>query len=529
MESRLWALVSLTFILNSAFPGQMAVAGTLLTNPGFEIDPQGQTTTIVGWRTYGANTFGETDSNTAHSGTNFFKVSQAFNGGVNYNGVYQDNASGPGASYSADGWAYTSIGDTLAGQNVAWIEVTFRDARGNMLALYRSALITTNSLTDGTFPPNTWVDLPVTNQYNPANFQLIGTVTSLVAPPNTSFVRYQLLFQGDVQRSTGSVYFDDLNLIQISGAPYGDWNIIWSDEFGGTSINRNIWTYDVENGPPAGWGNSELEYYTTNSQNSYVSNGLLHIVALRQATNGFSYTSARMKTQGLFSHTFGRFEFRAKLPSGIGMWPALWMLGTNIPSVGWPACGEFDITEVNGANPTLVQGSIHSGSDATQIYTLPGGTVTDFHTYLLEWTPIAINWFVDGVLYETQTSWASSLGPYPAPFDRPFFILMNLAVGGNYVGNPSISTINANTTFPSEMQVDYVRIYDHTGPLVISIAQSNSNVVLTWPTNIVCHLQSQSDSDPAGLTTNWTDVAGTTYPLVLPPTNGSSFYRLVSP
>jgi beta-glucanase (GH16 family) len=391
-------------------------------------------------------------------------------------------------------------------------------------------MITTNSLTNGTLPPGTWVDLPVTNQYNPTTFAFIGTVTSLVAPPNTSFVRFQLLFQGDVQKSGGSMYFDDLNLVQTSGAPFGDWHIVWSDEFNGSSINTNIWTFDLGNGPPAGWGNSELEYYTSRPENAYVSNGLLHIVARQETTNGFFYTSARMKTQGLFSRTYGRFEFRVKLPHGLGFWPALWFLGTNITSVGWPGCGEIDLMENMGSNLATVQGSLHSGSDATAIYNLPGGVVTDFHTYMLEWTTNCLNWYVDGILYETQTSWSSSIGPYPAPFDRPFFILMNLAIGGNYLGNPSMGTINANTTFPGEIQVDYVRIYDHTTPLTISIAQSDTNVILTWPTNIVCHPQAQINSDPTGLiSSNWVDLPATPYPLVVTPTNASSFYRLTSP
>ena len=117
------------------------------------------------------------------------------------------------------------------------------------------------------------------------------------------------------------------------GAPYGNYNIVWSDEFNGTNLNPNIWTYDVGGG---GWGNGELEYYTGRTNNAFVSNGLLHIVARREATNGYNYTSARIKSQGLYSAVYGRIEWRAQLPAGIGFWPALWMLGTNItpPSAG---------------------------------------------------------------------------------------------------------------------------------------------------------------------------------------------------
>jgi hypothetical protein len=143
----------------------------------------------------------------------YFKVFQFFNGMVNYSGVYQDNITGAGAIFTADGWAYTSSSDQLAGQNVAWLEVSFRDAGGNILTLYRSALITTNSIATGAFPVNTWNHLFVTTQYGPITYQPIGTVSSLTAPTGASFVRYQITFQGDAQDSNGSMYFDDLNLV----------------------------------------------------------------------------------------------------------------------------------------------------------------------------------------------------------------------------------------------------------------------------------------------------------------------------
>jgi beta-glucanase (GH16 family) len=499
-----------------------ALAGNLLTNPGFESDPIGQNQTILGWTQYGGNTYSETSLTIAHNGTNYFKVYQAFNGQVNYTGIYQDYISGPGAVYSADGWAYTLSGDKLAGQNIAWIEVTFRDANTNILALYRSALITTNSLATGAFPVNTWVDLPVTNQYNLNTSTVTNTSRQLVAPAGTYFVRYQVVFQGDANNSNGSVYFDDLNLVQTSGAPYGNWNIVWSDEFNGTHINPNVWTYDIGNGGSnPGWGNSELEYYTSRTNNAHVAGGLLHIVAQKESYDGFSYTSARLKSEGLFSWQYGRFEWRAQLPSGVGFWPALWLLGTNINTIGWPGCGEIDMMENNGGALTNVQGSLHSGSNETQIYTLPnGGSVTNFHTYTLDWSTNAILFYVDGHLYETQTRWTDSSGTYPFPFNQPFFLIMNLAVGGNYVGNP-----NGSTIFPSEMQVDYVRIYNQTSPLRISSTQTNSRILLAWPGNIVCHLQVQTNS----LGTNWIDVVTATNSLQLIPDNNAAFYRLASP
>ena len=439
-----------------------SAAANVLTNPGFESDAPGESRNLIGWRWYGqpwGNTFNESGA-AARSGSNYFKVFPGFTGSVNYSGLIQDYISGPGAAYTADGWAKMIATDALAGQNVAWIEVSFRDATAKMLALYRSSLITTNG-----FPKHTWIHLPVTNQYNPDTFSLTNTVSILVAPAGTYFVRYQIVLQGDADGSNGSVYFDDLNLNLSSAAPYGDWNMVWSDEFSGTSLNPNTWTYDLGNGGSnPGWGNRELQYYTGRPDNAYVANGLLHIVAKKEATNGLSFTSARLKTQGLAAWKYGRFEWRARCPAGTGFWPALWLLGTNIPSVGWPGCGEIDVMETSGASLNRVQGSLHSGGtngDPTAIFTFPdGGSATNFHTYVLDWSEHAFLFYVDGHLYQTQTSWTSSLGAaYPAPFDQPCFILMNLAVGGNYVGNPDVATINANGGFPGDLQVDYLRIF----------------------------------------------------------------------
>ncbi len=510
-----------------AFAGR-APAEEVLTNPGFELDPPGHSQNIIGWALYGGNTFNETGS-PARSGSNYFKVFQGFTASVNYSGIYQDYISGPGAAYAADGWAYTLSTDALAGQNAAWIEVTFRGANANILALYRSSLVTTNAILAGAFPRNTWVHLPVTNQYNPGTFVITNRTTTLVAPAGTYFVRHQIVLQGDAAGSGGSVYFDDLNLNRVGGSPYGDWNIVWSDEFNGTQINTNVWTFDIGTGS-GGWGNNELEYYTSRATNAFVGGGLLHIVARQESLGGRSYTSARLKTQGLVSWRYGRYEWRTRLPAGVGFWPALWLLGTNIPTAGWPNCGEIDVMENKGSMLTNVQGSLHSGSDASGAYALPdNGSVTNFHTYVLDWTTNSFLWYVDGHLYQMQTSWWSPVGPYPTPFNQPFFIIMNLAVGGNYLGNPSIATINANSTFPGEMQVDYVRIYDQTSPLKISFVPTNSGILLSWPSNIVCHLQAQFRPPNAGLSTNWIDLAASPNPFFALATNASAFYRLGSP
>ena len=201
-----------------------------------------------------------------------------------------------------------------------------------------------------------------------------------------------------------------------------------------------------------------------------MANGLLHIAAKRESFGGSSYTSARMKSQGLFSFTYGRLEWRAQLPYGMGLWPALWMLGTNIDSIGWPNCGEIDVVENTGTNTLMVQSSIHYSGDGTAIYNFfDGGAVTNFHTYTLDWTTNAMLFYIDGHLFQTQTSnWGNRSGTSPFPFNRPFFLLMNMAIGGNYVQKPPPGTINAGTVFPAELLVDYVRIYNTSDPFQIA-------------------------------------------------------------
>jgi beta-glucanase (GH16 family) len=251
-------------------------------------------------------------------------------------------------------------------------------------------------------------------------------------------------------------------LICVPKFAHADWQLVWSDEFNGTLIDQNNWTFDIGNGS-RGWGNNELEYYTSRPQNIYVTNGLLHIVAQKESYSGYNYTSARLETKGLFSRKYGRFEFYAKLPQGQGFWPAFWMMPQDSVYGGWAASGEIDVMENKGSNPTKVMGTIHFGGRHPHqaqsygpSYTFPSGdSVTNFHLYALEWTAGSIRWYVDNRLYQTQTSWWSSGGSYPAPFDQPFYLIINLAVGGNFGGNP-----DGTTAFPGEMQIEYVRAYD---------------------------------------------------------------------
>ena len=519
--------------------GKTALAANVLNDPGFEATPGGvQTATVVGWTTFGdgANTFTETSTSIAHSGSNYFKVFQEFTGSINYSGAFQDVPTLPGATYTANGWAYTLSSDTLAGNNLAWLEVTFRDFNTNIITLYRSEIVGTNLIQTGKFNPNTWYNLLVTNQCTPATGQVIGSVTNLVAPPGTRFVRTQITFQGDANYSGGSMYFDDLTLNQTGAATSG-WNIVWSDEFNGTTINPSNWSFNIGTGPPyPGWGNNELEYYTARTNNAYVANGLLNIVAQEESYDGSSYTSAKLVSSGLFSKTYGEFIWRAKLPTGQGYWPALWLYPESSVYGGWAASGELDVMENMGNDPTNVLGTIHFGGvypDNTQSYgpsyTFSNDSVTNWHTYSVLWSTNFIDWAVDGQIYEVQTNWYSSTttnstNAYPAPFNEPFYIIMNLAVGGNFGGNP-----NGTTVFPGIMQVDYARVYDFTPPLQLAATQTNNALRLIWPTNIVCHLQAQTNA--GGLTTNWVDLPTATSPYTVPAgsTPGNVFYRLESP
>ncbi|HEV2474338.1 MAG TPA: glycoside hydrolase family 16 protein [Chthonomonadales bacterium] len=235
------------------------------------------------------------------------------------------------------------------------------------------------------------------------------------------------------------------------------WSLVWSDEFSGpagAAPDPKYWTYDIGGN---GWGNQELEYYTGDRANSYLDGkGHLIIEARRQQKGGRDYTSARLKTQGLFSHGYGRFEARIKIPYGQGIWPAFWLLGDNIGSVGWPRCGEMDIMENIGKEPDKVHGSVHGpGYDFTRTYQLPQQVAfyRNYHVYGVQWTPDQIQFSVDGNVYGAYHKSDLAAGQSWV-FDKPIFILLNVAVGGNWPGSP-----NATTRFPQKMLVDWVRIY----------------------------------------------------------------------
>ena len=276
-------------------------------------------------------------------------------------------------------------------------------------------------------------------------------------------------------------------------APAG-WKLSWHDEFEGTEIDRAKWDFDIGNGFYnydanqwiSGWGNEELQYYTREPDNADVKDGKLYIRAIKESLHGCGYTSARLKTRKkdgspLFCQKYGRFEFRAKLPTGQGIWPALWMLPQDERYGPWAASGEIDVLEARGQEPNKVLGTLHYGSrwpanahSGGEYVFPPGKSIAEFHVYTVEWEPGEIRWFVDEHQYAKQDFWWSSgklagnqgaapaqeadLNPWPAPFDQPFNRIMNVAVGGRFLGKPDKST-----RFPAEMVVDYVRVYEKAG------------------------------------------------------------------
>jgi beta-glucanase (GH16 family) len=235
--------------------------------------------------------------------------------------------------------------------------------------------------------------------------------------------------------------------------------LVMQDNFNTDGVlDNSIWSYDIGIGPGNdGWGNNELQYYTNRNENISVQNGKLLITANKEDYQGSSYTSAKIVTKGKFDQKHGRFEARIWVPYGQGIWPAFWLLGDNIDQVGWPQCGEIDIMEYKGQAPTILHGSIHGpgysgGNPVTKTYELMNDRFdTGFHVFGIEWTPNHINYYVDDVLYNQITP-ADADGEWV--FDHPFYIIINLAVGGSFAGSP-----NAETVFPQTMLIDYVKVY----------------------------------------------------------------------
>lgn len=260
------------------------------------------------------------------------------------------------------------------------------------------------------------------------------------------------------------------------------WQLIWSDEFAGETLNTNNWSYEFGNG---GWGNNEWQYYTDAAENIEVSNGMLKITARHEGTGPTEYTSARIITKGLFEFEYGKVEARMKLPLGQGLWPAFWTLGANIDDVSWPACGEIDIME-HVSNEYMTHGAVHWDNNG---HAFTGNGVntdpTQFHVYGIVWDENLIRWYLDGVQF-FQFPIQSSNNTDDA-FRHPMFLLLNMAIGGNWPGYP-----DASTPFPSSMLVDYVRVYQ---PALTNTAEELAKEqTRIYPTLATTHLYVETSS-----------------------------------
>jgi len=316
---------------------------------------------------------------------------------------------------------------------------------------------------------NLTVDVEVVgkNSENP-NGDGSGIVNFIAKADNAT--NYKILIDGETKESSNGKFshtfkIGGVNTYQVIVVAYnGTQNIsqninvtvlvnsqlVWSDEFNYEGApDSAFWIHEIGNGD--GWGNNELEYYTNRLDNAIVSNGTLKINLKKESFEGFNYTSARLITKGKYSFKYGKIEFRAKLPTGAGTWPALWMLGSNIDTVPWPACGEIDVMEHVGNQQNIIHGSLHSpqhygGNADTGTVNIPTAS-TEFHIYSVEWNASSIKFFVDGQLYHSYANNAAT------PFNSNFFIIMNVAMGGNFGGNVDPNFV------ASTMEVDYVRVY----------------------------------------------------------------------
>ncbi len=262
-----------------------------------------------------------------------------------------------------------------------------------------------------------------------------------------------------------------LLMVLLVSHTYGqNWQLVWADEFDGTEVDTTQWSFQIGDGCPdlCGWGNGEEQYYT--AENATVEDGLLRITAREDSVGGRAYTSTRMRTLGKAEWTYGRIEVRAKMPRNAGFWPAVWMLPSEEAYGGWAASGEIDILEVFGNDARTVHGTIHFGGESPR-NTFEGGSWSlpfrdfsrGFHDFAIEWVPGEFRWYVDGNLYHTQNTWYTTEARFPAPFDQPFHLLVNVAIGGA-AGAP-----DARTPFPQSMDIDYIRVYqsDNEAPSVV--------------------------------------------------------------
>ena len=246
--------------------------------------------------------------------------------------------------------------------------------------------------------------------------------------------------------------------------PGGALRLVWSDEFNAARLDPEAWYFESGDGSQygiPGWGNKELQWYLPDS--AELRNGTLAITARKESQNGKSYTSARINTRDRFAFRHGRIEARIRMPKGQGLWPAFWLLPQDNAYGTWAASGEIDIVEATNPGATggnTIYGTLHYGGQfpnnvlSGEQYGVATDVTADFHTYVLEWDQAEIRWYVDSILFAVRNTWFTTAAPFPAPFDQRFYILLNLAVGGNFPGPPDASTV-----FPVTMEVDYVRVY----------------------------------------------------------------------
>ncbi|MDM5179259.1 family 16 glycosylhydrolase [Massilia sp. DJPM01] len=373
----------------------------------------------------------------------------------NYSNAFDTTAGNTGNQYRTDNVDIEATSDTGGGFNVGWTangewlahnNVTFPTSGAYTIA-YRVAAPSAGGVMSADLNGGT---IPLGNTAVPATggWQSWTTVQRTI---NVNAGTYNL---GTFISSAGF----NLNWISIAGAscgstpPPGDWTLAWADEFNGTSLDTAKWNIEV-NGD--GGGNNELQYYTARPENIRVTGGELVIEARKEAYMGKQYTSGRITTQNKASWQYGRIEARMKIPTGKGTWPAFWMLGNSITSAGWPASGEIDIMEhIN--SEAVTHGTIH-WSDQNNAYANYGGPsgnldFSQYHVYAVEWDASAIRWYVDGSKFHEVNIAGGINGT--SEFHAPYFLLFNLAVGGNWPGSP-----DGSTAFPNRMQVDYVRVY----------------------------------------------------------------------
>jgi hypothetical protein len=348
----------------------------------------------------------------------------------------------------------------------AWEQFQVIDAGGGFIA-FRSigtgllvsadqarasyAPLVADRATIGTWEQFTWTDL------SGGAFTLKGRATNLFVSADLARGSFAPLVCDRAGASTWEQFtWGAVGAQPPAGAPPGFSRLVWSDEFTSSTINTANWGYDLGN---SGFGNNELQNYTSRPENARISNGMLVIEARRESLGGSAYTSARLKTQGKQSFGINTWvEARINAPEGQGIWPAFWMLGNSISTVGWPSCGEIDIMEIQGQNPFRNFGTIH-WADANGQHVSFGGIFNSstsltagFHTFAISRTGTSIKWYVDRVQY-AEANISGGINS-TSEFQGPFFILLNVAVGGNFVGSP-----DGTTVFPQQMQVDWVRVW----------------------------------------------------------------------